>query len=69
MSIKQTITDAVARGGVAVWTKADRRRLEVGMGIGGYSVAFSNENTYLYGHTGLTLREAVSIAVRWVLGN
>ena len=69
MSIKQTITDAVARGGVAVWTKADRRRLEVGMGITGYRVAFSNENTYLYGHTGLTLREAVSIAVRWVRGN
>ena len=26
-------------------------------------------NLYLYGHTGLTLREAVCIAVRWVRGN
>ena len=68
MSIKQTITDAVARGGVAVWTKADRRRLEVGRGISGYRVAFSTDSTYLYGHTGLTLQEAVSIANRWVYG-
>ena len=69
MNIKQSITEAVSRGGVAVWTKADKRRMEVGRGINGYRVAFSTGNTYLYGHTGLTLREAVSIANRWVLSH
>lgn len=69
MSIKQTISNAVARGAVAVWIKSDNRRMEVGRGINGYRVAFSTANTYLYGHTGLTLREAVSIANRWVLSH
>ena len=69
MSIKQSITEAVSRGGVAVWTKADKRRMEVCRGINGYRVAFSTGNTYLYGHTGLTLREVGSIANRWVLAH
>lgn len=69
MSIKQSITEAVSRGGVAVWVKADKRRMEVGRGINGYRVAFSTGNTYLHGHTGLTLREAVSIANHWVLSH
>ena len=69
MSIKQTIIEAVGRGAVAVFQKVGGRRMEVGRGLSGYRVAFSNENTYLYGHTGLTIREAVCIAVRWVRGN
>lgn len=69
MNIKRSITEAVANGGVAVFQKADRRKLEVGRGISGFRVAFSTDNTYLYGHTGLTLREAVCIAIRWVRGN
>lgn len=69
MSISKAITKAVARGGVAVFQKVGGRRMEVGRGISGYRVAFSTDNTYLYGHTGLTLREAISIANRWVYGN
>lgn len=69
MSIKRTITEAVGRGAVAVFQKVGGRRMEVGRGLSGYRVAFSTDSTYLYGHTGLTLREAVSIANRWVYGN
>ena len=69
MSIKQTISEAVGRGAVAVFQKTGNRRMEVGRGLTGYRVAFSTNDTYLHGHTGLTLREAVSIANRWVLSH
>lgn len=69
MSVKQSIQNAVARGAVAVWITDTGRRMDVGRAVDGYRVEFSTNCVTTCWHKGLTLREAVAVASRWVREN